>query len=487
MSSRRSSSTPRDDDATPPRGNRVQDPRERSDSEPWTNDEWDDDWEEPNFLVRRAIVVAAVVLAIALVAIVASRFIGSDDGGGSATADAAWDTTVVLSPDEIRLLDRDSGDEIDTFASTVDLLDAQTLVVGDVLVTMTDDGAIGLVDLNEGTIRRGRSGIDETLIASPDTPRIVFSGPDAGGDVTIIDSVGRNVFSVADAAGLTGPLIFSADIRVNPAGSHVAVPVPNAFQSFVIDVAEETSDAFAGRVIAISDGLVVTEQPAGSESEIEFHELGGDRLASVDVPAPRASLLADDGTLLLVAADGSARTVTSDGTVDEVDPITDTDGATLSVTGGFPALDGDRLVVFSDEFVAVLDAGGAVVGSAEGEITGTTTRRTRCVMVGGGTSTDPSTVIDLDDGSVLATIERGLGAATSVDGCTVALIGAAENLLVDGEVVTIDARSISEVAPDGDAVIVLDGRDTELVRIGREDDPIEIADEPVVVRFGRRG
>ena len=492
MSPRRSSSASNgDDDPTPPRGSRAVDARDRNqEGRDVDDDEWDDDWEEPNYLIRRALVVGAVVIGVAVVAVGASRFIGGDsDGGGSSSADAEWDTTIVLASDEIRLLDRESGDEIDTIRSTVDLLDAQSLVAGDVLVTMTDEGAIALIDLNDGTSRRGRTGIDETLIPSPDNPRIAIAGPDSGGDMTIIDTVRRNVFSVADAAGLDAPLIFNGDIRVNASGSHVAVPVPNAFQSFVIDVAEETSKAFAGRVIAISDELVVTEQPAGAESEIEFHELVGDRLASVDVPAPQASFLTSDGSMVLVAADGSVRTVTSDGTVEDADPITDDEGTALAVTGGFPALGGTRLVVFAGDgdTVTVLDENGAVLGSAAGQIAITPPLAVRCVIVGGERSSDPSTVLDLDDGSVVTTIDRGLPSSASVDGCTVALIGGSENLLTDGTVIEIDARSIAEVAPDGAAVIVPDGRDTELVRLGDGvDDPIEIADEPVVVRFGRR-
>jgi hypothetical protein len=484
MSLRRSpSSSSGDDDATPPRGNRVVEASDRLDEDDWD----DDDWDEPNYLIRRSLVVAAVVLAVALVAVVASRFIGSDSGSdASSSADAEWDTSIVLSRNEIRLLDRESGDETDTFVSTVDLLDAQSLVAGDVLVTMTDEGVIGMLDLNDGTSRRGRAGVDETLLASPDNPRIAIAGPDTGGDMTIIDTVGRNTFSVSDAAGIDNPLIFNEDVRVNTSGSHVAVTVLNAFQSFVINITEETSEAFAGRVIAISDELVVTEQPAGPESEIEFHELVGERLASVDVPAPSASMLTADGELLLVAADGSVRTVSSDGTVNDVDPIIDVDGSALAVTGGFSALGGTRLVVVAGDTIVALDESGAVIGSAVGQITTEPRRATRCVVVGGARSTDPSTVIDLDDGSVVTTIERGLPAAASVDGCTVALLGGTGNLLADGEVIEIDARSIVEVAPDGAAIIVLDGRDTELVRVGDDEDPIEIADEPVVIRFGQR-
>lgn len=491
MSPRRSTSPRGDDDPTPPRGTDTLDARDRPGDHPdGRDDKWDDDWDEPNYLVRRALVVGAVVLGIAIVAVVASRFIvGNGDDDGASSADARWDTLVVLTGDEVRLLEPESGDEIESFDSTVDLLDAQSLVAEDVLVTLTDEGAVALLDLNDGTTRRGRAGVDETLLVSPDNPRVAIVGPDAGGDVTIIDTGGRNVFSVADAAGLTNPLIFNSDVRVNAAGSHVAVPVPNAFQSFVIDIAEETSEAFAGRVIAISDEFVVTEQPAGGESEIELHELGGERVASVDVPTPRASLLTGDGSMVLVASDGSVRTVSSDGEVGEVDPIIDEDGAPLEVKSGFAALGGTRLVVVAGavDTAVVLDESGAVLGSASGRITTTPPRGTRCVVVGGGSSTDPSTLLDLDDGSVVTTIERGLPAATSVDGCTVALLGGGDNLVTDGDVISIDARSIAEVTPNGDGVVVLDGRDTELVRLGGEDDPIELADEPVVVRFGRRG
>jgi len=427
-----------------------------------------------------------------VIAIVASRFVEGGDGGDTSSSAAAWNTTVVLARDEIRLLDRESGEVIQTFESTVNLLDAQSFVAGGVLVTMTNRGAIELIDLDDGSGVRGRSGLDETLIASPDNPRIAIAGPDSGGDVTIIDIVGREVFGVSDVAGLTDPLIFTGDIRVNPSGSHVAVPVPNAFQSFVIDVAEETSAAYAGRVIAISDELIVTEQPAGPQSEIEFHEIAGDRLASVDVPAPRASLLTDDGSLLLVAADGSVRTVDSEGTVDDADPITDDDATAISVTDGFAALGGTRLVVSTDDTIVILDEDGALLTTTPGRVAGTSSRALRCVIVGSGRSTDPSTVIDLEDGSVVTTIDGGTPAAASVDGCTAALAGATENLLKDGRVVEIETRSIAEVAPDGDVVIVLDGRDTQLVRVGDEDqdqddgDPIEIADEPIVVRFGQR-
>lgn len=473
-----------DDDATPPRGTAVTDV-----SGNWDNadDEWDDEWDEPNYLIRRGLVVAAVVAAIAVVAIVASRFIGGDDGSdGASSAAAEWDTVVVLTRDQVRLLERDSGDEIDAFDSVDDLLDAQSLVAGNVLVTMTDAGRINQIDLTDGTSRRGRAGLDQTLIISPDNPLVAIAGPDSGGDVTIIDTAERNVLSVADVAGLDAPLIFNADVLVNSSGTHVAVPVPNAFQSFVIDLTEETSAALAGRVIAISDELVVTEQPVGNESEIEFHDLLGERISAADVPAPRASLLVDS-VMLLVAEDGSIRTVASDGAVEEVGAVVDDLGEPLAVSGGVPAYGGERLVVTAGRQVVILDADGTQLGAAVGQIGTAPTSATRCVVVGGASSTSPSTVLDLDTGAVVTGIERGLPAASSYDGCTTAFFGGpSPQILSDGEVTDVDANSVAAVAPDGDAYVVLDGRDSEFVRIGAEDDPIELADEPAVVHFGLR-
>ncbi|MFK7919378.1 MAG: hypothetical protein AB8G14_14980 [Ilumatobacter sp.] len=483
MSNRRSPSAfTGDDDATPPRGTPV-----TNASNEWDDDEWDDEWDEPNYLVRRGLVVAAVVAGIALVSIGVSQFIGGDGGSSnSSSAQAEWDTLVVLTRDQVRLQERDSGDEIDTFDSVDDLLDAQSLVAGNVLVTMTDEGRINQIDLTDGTSRRGRAGLDETLIISPDNPQVAIAGPDAGGDVTIIDTVERNVLSVADVAGLDSPLIFNTDVLVNTVGTHVAVPVPNAFQSVVIDLTEETSDALAGRVIAISDELVVTEQPAGSESEIEFHDLLGERLASVDVPAPQAALLFDS-TLLLVAEDGSIRTVTSNGTVDEVGSVIDEAGNPLEVSSGAVAFDGERLVVTAGRQVVILDASGNQLGAALGQMSTSPTRPMRCVVVGGSSSTSASAVLELETGAVIATTERGLPAARSFDGCTVAFFGGpSPQLLTDGELTEVDANSVGAIAPDGGAYVVLDGRDTEYVEVGEDGDTIELADEPAVIHFGRR-
>ena len=480
-----------DDDPTPPRGTPADDAgsgrtgRRGNDADRW--EQWDEDeWDEPNYLVRRALVVAVVVAAIAGAAVLGSRFIGGDDSSTPSTSAAAeWNTIVVLSADEIRLLDRDATDEADAFTASDDLLDAQSLVAGNVLVTMTDEGRITQTDLGDGSERRSRSGLDETLRITSDHPAIAVSGSDSGGDVTIIDTRDRSTLTVADTAELDDPLIFATDVLVNAGGTHVAVPVPTAFQSVVIDLETETSQALAGRVIALDDDRVVTEQPAGGESELEFYDVTGERLGSADVPSPQASLLRSDGTMLVVSVDGTIITADADGSVDDVGTLTDPAGIPIEVTGGIGVADGARLIAVGGRRVFVLDADGRQLGTAEGGVSTVARSGARCVIVGGTGSNAGAVVLDVDTGAAIAEIERGSVSATSYDGCTASFIGDGPRLVSDGEVIDVDADAIAAVAPDGRAYVALDGRDAEYVEID-DGNPIEIGERLDVIHFGQR-
>jgi len=492
MSDRRS--TPHaagDDDPTPPRGVPASGGSPRSSrglGRPRRGrDDWseDDDWDEPNYFVRRALVVAVVVAAIAGAAIVVGQFLGGDDEAGPSSAAAAeWNTLVVLTADEIELVDRNSTDVVDTFDADASLLDAQSLVTGKVLVTSTDEGRIGQLDLADGSVRRARTGPDETLRISRDHPAIAVSGPDGGGDVTIIDTRDRSTLSVADVAGLDDPLIFATQVLVNPTGTHVAMPVPNAFQSVIIDLEAETSEALAGRVIALDDERVVTEQPAGGESELEFYDVTGERLGSVDVTSPQASLLRPDGTMLLVSVDGAVLTASADGSVDDVGTLTDPDAVPIEITDGIAVADGDRLLAIGGRRVFVLDRDGDQLGVAEGSLTTVARSGARCATVGTG-SNAASTMLDLETGAVVAETEQGLAGATSYDGCTASFIGNTAQLIADGELLEVDADAIAAVAPDGGAYVALDGRDAEYAEIDG-DGSVEIGGRDAVIHFGQR-
>lgn len=476
-----------DDEATPPRGTSAGPPTTASPD--GRDDEWDEEWDEPNYLVRRALVVGAVVVGIALVAIVVGRFIGGDDSSTGDVPDAAeWDSIVVLDEDGVRLIDPESGDEIESYETTGDLLDDQSIVAGPVLVTLNDAGVVVQTDLTDGSQRRGRAGPDETLTISAGNPELAIVGSDSGGDVAIVDTRDRSVTSVAEVAGLEDPLIFADEVLVNPAGTHVAVPVPNAFQSVVIDLEQRTSQARAGRVIAIDDERVVTEQPAGGESELEFFDLAGERLGSVDVPAPRATLLREDGQMLSVSETGVVSTVDADGSIDDVGTLTDPEERPIEITGGIETAQGERLVAIGPRNTYVLDADGEQLAAVAGAPPWLPGAGARCVVAapssGTSSSTQPTSVVDLETGTTLVEVERGFASAASYDGCTVAFQGTDLQLLRDGELSDVDADSIAAVAPDGTGTVVIDGRDSEFVALDGE--PVEIADGPSVIHFATR-
>lgn len=449
------------------------------------DDGWDD-YREPNYLIRRALLLVLILAGVVIAVLAITRVVGGDDDGSGSDGNAEWDTLLVLTHDQILLLDRDGLDEIDSIDAGPGLLDDQAIVAGNTLVTMTDQGRITQTNLADGSARRGRAGLDETLIASADNPAIGLVAADGGGDVTIIDTIRGSVLSVGDTAGLDDPLIFAANVRVNAAGTHVAAPVPSAFQSVVIDLVTETSDAYAGRVIAIDDTRVVTEQPAGADSEIEFHELAGGRLGTVDVPSPAATLLTPGGSLLLVGSDGSIRIANDEGDVEVGDSIVDAGENPVTVSSGVAVFDGQRLLVNTSAGTALLDANGLPLALVDGSISTVPTQANRCVVISSGSSSRPSTVLDLDSGEVIVEIDRGLVTTSSLDGCTAAISGGpSPRLLTNGELVDVDANAIEAISPDGDVYIVLDGRDTEYVKVD-DGDPIEITDEPSFVRFGLR-
>ena len=171
----------------------------------------------------------------------------------------------------------------------------------------------------------------------------------------------------------------------------------------------------------------------------------------------------------------------ADGADDDTGPVD------MTATSGVDALGHQRLLVATgDGRTAVVDARGRQVGLFPGTVSSAVSVDTRCVVLGSGRSSAPSSVVDLDLVEVVTELERGLPADSSRDGCTMSIIGGAGvQVVAGGEVVGIDADSILSVAPDGAVLAVADGRDTELVTIG-EDGSIELADEQAVVRFAQR-
>lgn len=471
----------------------------------------------PNYLARRALVVGGVVLAVVVVAVVIGRLIGaSDDGGSAGEITGEWDTVVLVADDEVRLVDPESGDVVDRFAGNEPLLDAESLTTGSTLVLMNDDARITQLDLAEGTTRRSRATIDSTLTRSADHPALVLAGPPVGGNVTVVDTRSGDTVDVGQVAGLTEPLMFVEEVRINASGTHLATADARSFQSVVVDISAETTELLAGQVVAINDTTVLTAQRAGDETELEFYDLAGERTGSVDVPTPAATMLTGESTALIVTADGQVFRVESGGGIDEVgslgesdaneavaadegssDSVADDEGGAIAVTptvnvqAGRPAMYDRRLAVVTTEEVIVLDERGNVVTRAEGTLLSRAVRSSTCVLVGSAEATGRAVHLDIDEGAELGTVAGGLVGSSSVDGCTVALIAGVEPRVVQsGTEVDIAASSGSAtVAPDGSAYVLSTFTGEQLVSIVEQadGDTVDLADDPVLTRFADVG
>ena len=354
-------------------------------------------------------------------------------------------------------------------------------MIANTLITLDADGQVARTDLTDGRDETGQTARDQTLIVAPDNPNFALVVSDIRGDVTVVDVERDQTASVADLTETDGELIFADGVRINPSGSHVGVAIPQLFQSFVVDLETSESTALAGRVMAIGDDRVVTEQPAGDQAEIEFYALDGERLGSVDVQAPKASLITTDGSMLLIANDGTIVRADPDDAKD-VGELTDPDGRQIEIIDGTGAADGERLIASTEYSVLIVGDSGEQIAMFAGRVGVPPTLSSRCLVLATGTSTIGVTVVDLETGEVVAEVDRGFVTATSTDGCTVATSGISPQIIRDGIVDDIDADAIVAVAPDGAAYATITGRRTSL--ISGDNDPVELASKPALIRFG---
>ena len=113
--------------------------------------EWDrdnSDWDGPNYLVRRAIVVALVVAIITLAAVLVGRIIGSDDSGsGSSFTNADWNHVVTVDNNAgTVIITNPEGEETNRFRFGLSAL-ADTEVIGSTLISVDAD-ALAVVPLD---------------------------------------------------------------------------------------------------------------------------------------------------------------------------------------------------------------------------------------------------------------------------------------------------------------------------------------------------
>ncbi|MGI9645234.1 MAG: hypothetical protein ACR2O6_08000 [Ilumatobacteraceae bacterium] len=445
---------------------------------------------EPNYLIRRALAVAAVVAAVAAIGIVVGRIIDAGDSDPSDAPDAAeWNRAVVVTDDEIRVVDPQTGDVGERYPADEALLDNRSVATGDTFLTVNAVGRVTELDLTDGSIRRFRASEDSSPLVSTDNASIVLIGPGQGGNVFVVDTATETIVDIGRLAGIDDPLMFVDDVLVNEPGTHIAVSDARTFQSVLVDIVAETAVLLAGQVIALDHDTVVTAQRAGAEAELEFYDLAGDRRGSVDAPSPQATMLIDSTTALVVAGDGTIVRASAGGAVDDGGNVGDDEA--VDVAGGSPASGSEWLVVSTTDEVVLLDAKGAIVARAPGQLLSPADRPTRCIVVGSALASRTAVHLDLDDGAVLGEIDGGAVTSTSTEGCTVAA-GDGGTVVRSGIPVDVDAPTGTlTITPDGGAVVVTTARGARLATIPADDgededaDPVRLAVVPAVVHFAQ--
>ncbi len=506
--------------------------------------------EPPNFLVRRAIFVGAVVAVIAVAAIIVSRFLEDEPPGGSdASIGAEWNAVVVVTDDQVLVVDPDSdpaddetGDDPDDAAAgtteagatpatddgattdtggatatpgtgtatteTTDatdgdsdepgtdgvvyeadgLLDAESAAVGQTLVLLDENGQVSQVDLVEGTVRRARAEPGGVLVTDTGHPDVLAAGVPRGGGLTIIDTRTGDTFEVGELADLDDPLMFADELIVNEAGTYAAVADGRSFQTVLVNLTDGTADLLPGRVEDLNDTTIVTAQPAGEQSELEFFQVDGERIGTVDAPTPEALLLTGEQSAVTVTGDGRILTISPDGDLEEAGLLTDEERPQVEVVDGTAVLGRERFLVVADGFVAVLDPDGAIRATVTGRVVGAPGTSSRCVIVGDPSSAGAAAQVDLDTGEVLGQLAGGTISSSSVDGCTAAVIGTqATQVLVRGAIVALPAGigTVSAISPDGEAAVASSPRGEVLVAIGSDTEPRTLSTDPAVIRFAQ--
>ena len=463
-------------------------------------DEHDGSDREPNYLVRRAIVVGTVVVVIAAIAVGVGLLLdggGDDTTSGAATVD--WNTVVLIDSRTGQVILTDgAGEESARFASGI-RTPTDAMVVGSKLVVSSADAA-AVVDLDAKT--------SEDLDVPPSTAGVVMPagsavtmivGSSAGDRAVLVHGPSGDRIDTETAAPIAGAVYDVATAVASSSGREVLITDSGNFQSVLFSFDADEPAYFPGRALAVDDDLVVTTQNVGTESSISVFDHDGATITDARTASVRASMIAGDH-VILVTLDGDVLDLaTSSGDTSSV-------GSTSvgPVRSGAVNPNGDRLVLVGDGGTAIVDDSGSVLVELPGAVpieTGINelaTRTSGCVVVidpqDGGT-----TIGSLDDGSIVAEGSAADGATVSdvvasADGClaatpgtgAVSLIGAAGADTIDG------IEELRALSPDGaDLVTVADGR-IQLLTLGGEAssddtaDPVDLGPQARLVLFTDR-
>jgi len=420
---------------------------------------------------------------LAVVAAGAWLLVGRDDDGGDDAATGTWDRVVALTDDNNVVVFDADGEELDQIGTGLAGVEAGIVHVTGrhVVVHDRDDHVLVVVDVASGDLVELDVPEDSTVRPVVGSDVVLHAAPASGGPESVLVNVelGQRIDLAFSGDVDDDPLFFQGSARADPTGTRVAVLESRSYRSVVVrfagddDVADDALTVDGAPVAVTDDGLVVAIAGEG-RAAIRYLDDAGEEVRTVPVDAPRATLSAADGSIVVLTGSGELVRTTADS--DDVEEIGSLDlGAEIDYA--LPAFGDERIVVGAGSSISVFDAAGDEVAtiddlaSTRPQLTG---RIGRCVSFG----EDEIVTVDTESGDALATTNASFVRLTSLDGCTIVVDGPDGSQIVrDGDPVDLgDDVNVQALAPDGASAVVVDtAREGALVDLDdAEGDPVEL-------------
>lgn len=425
----------------------------------------------PNYAARRMLVTTIAITAIVAAAVVAWRFVSSEESGTTGER-GGWE--------QIALVDRSTGaiGRLDTEGQPI----GNAVGLGRVVEVYTQGDNMALV------------GNDRVVLASPDAESVTIPiernstvspmrtserlhlavGQPTGGNVLIIDAMTGDVLDIGALAQQTSPRLFIETLRWSSDASAFAVADAANFQTIVVRPGSTEAIFLPDQPVAIADDLVATSQVVGQQADVTLLDFERKNQGFVPTGIPAGGVLEDD-RLLMVSVDGGVYRVDKGAQeADRIGEVAVPGGATVDSVR--PIAGGERLVVSGQFFQAVVDLEGKTVFNtafATPQVFAVPDVEWTCLPVAGDEVSH--SLVDAITGEPLADLAGVTVLGTSSDGCAVLVDRNGVFELIDGErSIQLGSGRFAELGPDGRTIVraTTDGR-TELLRI---DDDFEIAE-----------
>jgi hypothetical protein len=411
----------------------------------------------PNYLVRRAVVVGGVVAVIATAAIVIGQLMdrsGDDDPSG--TIGAEWNRIVLVDPRTgVVTISDETGDERGRVQTRIrDVTDIR--VVGPTLV-LTSAATVAVVDLDAESVSSFELEVSPDGVVMPSGSALTMIGHDPSGRrALIVHGPSGEHLDTEEFAPVIGADYGFELTRSDPSGRHLLVTDAGNFQSVLFSFDRDEPSFFPGLALAVDGDIVVTAQNVGNDATVSVFDHDGEPVTSGRTPSVRAAMIAGDVVHLVTVAGQVVTMSTITGVSESGEQL-----AIGTAVEGHVATSGDRLVVVGSAGTAVVDEGGAALGSygdlePEGSaIDRGAPRRAPCLVLAGEGQARDVVLVDMTDGEALAEATFTEALLASADGCS-AIAPTAEGY----DIITTDAvRSIPSagdvvaLSPDGRLVV----------------------------------